>query len=84
MGILMTAGKTMDQEITNYLPHLSNIQKQAVLNVIKTFAAEQQDWWNKISEEQQLGIDKALAEMKAGKLTTHEEVLKKYKKWVKK
>lgn len=41
------------------------------------------DWWHKISNEQQTAIDKALAEMKAGKLTPHDEVIKKYKKWLK-
>ena len=45
---------------------------------------EQEDWWNEISKEQQKAIDKALTEMKEGELTTHEEVMKKYKKWLKK
>lgn len=79
----MGAVKLIDQEITQYLLHLNVRQKQAVLNVVKTFAAEQQDWWDEISEEQQQTIDKSLAEMKAGKLTSHDEVMKKYRKWVK-
>lgn len=45
---------------------------------------EQNDWWDEIGEEQQKAIDKALVEMKAGKLTPHDEVMKKYKKWLKK
>jgi len=44
---------------------------------------DQHDWWNEISEEQKKAIDKTLAEMKAGKLTPHDEVMKKYKKWLK-
>jgi predicted transcriptional regulator len=84
MHIAMGAVKKIDQEIAQYLPHLNIQQKQAVLSVVKTFAAEQQDWWDEISEEQQQAIDKALAEMKAGKLTPHDEVMKKYKKWLKK
>ena len=40
--------------------------------------AEQNDWWYEIGEEQQQAIDKAILESKAGKLTTHEEVMKKY------
>ncbi len=80
----MGAVKLIDQQITQYLPHLNAKQKQAVLSVVKTFAAEQQDWWDEISEEQQQAIDKSLAEMKAGKLTPHDEVMKKYKKWLKK
>lgn len=69
----------IDDEIVQYLPHLSTRQKKTVLNVVKTFAAQQDDWWDKISEEQQQAIDKSLAEMKAGKLTSNDEVMKKYK-----
>lgn len=81
---VMGVAKPIEQEITQYLPHLNVKQKQAVLSVVKTFAAEQQDWWDEISEEQQQAINKSLAEMKAGKLTPHDEVMKKYKKWLKK
>ena len=80
----MQAVKSLDKAITEYLPHLNVKQKKTVLNVVKTFMEEQKDWWEEISEEQQKSIDKALLEMKAGKLTPHEEVMKKYKKWLKK
>ena len=41
---------------------------------------EQTDWWDEIGEEQQKAIDKSLAEIKAGRLTTHAAIMKKYKK----
>ncbi len=84
MNINMGAIKLIDEKITQYLPHLTIRQKQVVLWVVKTFAAEQQDWWEEIGEEQQRAITKSLAEMKAGKLTPHDEVMKKYKKWLRK
>jgi predicted transcriptional regulator len=80
----MGVPKIIDQEIAQYLPHLNTKQKEAVLSVVKTFAAEQQDWWDEISQEQQQSINRALTEMEAGKLTPHDEVMKKYKKWLKK
>lgn len=80
----MAVARMIDQQISQYLPHLNAKQKQAVLNVVRTFAAEQQDWWDEIGEQQQQVIDKSLAEMKEGKLTPHDEVMKKYKKWLKK
>ena len=80
----MRAVKIIDQEIAQYLPRLNDQQKEAVLSVVKTFAAEQKDWWDEISKEQQEAIDQSLVEMKAGKLTSQDEVLKKYKKWLKK
>jgi hypothetical protein len=80
----MRAVRIIDQEIAQYLPRLNDQQKEAVLSVVKTFAAEQKDWWDEISKEQKEAIDQSLVEMKAGKLTPQDEVLKKYKKWLKK
>ena len=55
-------------------------KKLAVLGLIKNFTAIQQDWWDEISKEQQDAIDASLAEMKAGNLLPHEEVMKNYSK----
>ena len=80
----MKAAASLDKEIAQLLPQLNVKQKKTVLTVVKTFMEEQKDWWDEIGEEQQKAIDKSLAEMKAGKLTPHNEVMKKYKKWLKK
>ena len=80
----MKAAASLDKEITQLLPQLNAKQKKTVLTVVKTFMEEQKDWWDEIGEEQQKAIDKSLAEMKAGKLTPHNEVMKKYNKWLKK
>ncbi len=80
----MRTVKSLDQQITQYLPQLNVKQKKTVLTVVKTFMENQQDWWDEISEEQQKAIDKSLAEIKEGKLPPpHTEVMKKYKKWLK-
>ena len=84
MKPVMNTATALDKEINQYLPQLNVKQKRTVLTVVKTFMEDQQDWWDEIGEEQQKAIDKALAEMKAGKLTPHDEVMKKYKKWLKK
>jgi predicted transcriptional regulator len=84
MKTIMNTATALDNEINQYLPQLNVKQKRTVLTVVKTFMEDQQDWWDEIGEEQQKAIDKALAEMKAGKLTPHDEVMKKYKKWLKK
>jgi predicted transcriptional regulator len=71
--------KSLDKEIASHLHLLSAEQKKTVLTVVKRVTVEKQDWWDEISTEQQIAVDKALADMKAGKLTPHEEVMKKYK-----
>ena len=80
----MRTARVIDREINQYLPRLSDQQKEAVLGVVKSFAAERQDWWDSIGREQQLAIDKSLAEMKAGKVVPQDEALKKHRKWLKK
>ena len=80
----MAAAKSLDNEIVESLTFLNTRQKRTVLTVVKTFMEEQSDWWDEISEEQQKSIDRSLAEMKAGKLTPHDEAMKKYKRWLKK
>ena len=77
MKMNMNAATSIDKEIAQYLPRLNEKQKKTVLTVVKTFMEEQKDWWDEISGEQQKAIDKALTEMKAGKLTPHDEVMKK-------
>ena len=80
----MGIAKPVVKEINQYLEHLNDRHQKAVLTIVKTFAQEEEDWWDEISQEQQQAIDKSLEEMKAGKLTPHDEVMKKYKKWLKK
>jgi predicted transcriptional regulator len=76
----MNAATSLENEITQCLPQLNTRQKRTVLTVVKTFVEQQTDWWDEISEAQQKSIDKSLAQMKAGKVTPHSEVMKKYKK----
>jgi predicted transcriptional regulator len=83
-SIFMDTTESLDREIANSLSRLSLKQKKTVLTVVKAFINEQKDWWDEISETQQKAIDKSLEEMKAGKLTAHDEVMKSYKKWLKK
>ncbi|MEO6732394.1 MAG: hypothetical protein ABIN01_14345 [Ferruginibacter sp.] len=79
----MNAATSLDKEIAQYLAYLNERQKKTVLTVVKTFAEEQNDWWDEMGHEQQHEIDKAITEMKEGKLTPHESVMKTYKKWLK-
>jgi predicted transcriptional regulator len=74
---------TLDEKITQSLSQLNVKQKKTVLNVVETFVQGQNDWWDEIGEEQQKAIDKSLQEVKEGKLTPHNEVMKKYSKWIK-
>lgn len=40
------------------------------------------DWWNDISDDEKSAIEEGLADIKAGRLKSHEEVRKLYEKWL--
>jgi predicted transcriptional regulator len=39
-------------------------------------------WWNKTSKQERNSIDEGLADIKAGRVKSHEEVKKLYVKWL--
>jgi predicted transcriptional regulator len=65
---------------------IDKISDSNVLNAVKTLlagkAAAQEDWWDTISDEERAEIEQGLAEADRGELIPHEEVMKKYEKWL--
>lgn len=80
----MGAAKVLDKEINHYLGQLNTHQKEVVLSVVKTFAHEEDDWWNEVEKAAEGSIKRGLQQAKQGKVTPHAEVMKKYKKWLSK
>lgn len=70
----MDTGKSPDTKFIQNPPELNVKQKRTAP------IEEQKDWWDNISQEQQQAIDQSLTEMKASKVTSHEELIKKYMK----
>ena len=66
----MGTPRSLDKEISHYLPRLSSRQKETVLTVVKTFAEESEadKWKDKtfIAE-----MDRRFAEMESGKVKTY-------------
>jgi len=53
--------------------------------IYRMFEVEKEyDWWDELPEEIQQEIDLSVEEVKKGKNIPHEEVMKKYAKWLKK
>lgn len=40
------------------------------------------DWWDEISAEERSEIEEGLAQADKGKVTSHQEVMAKYEKWL--
>lgn len=75
---------TLDQQILNYLGYLSDKKKKAVLSVVKTFAEESVTLWDLMPDEVKKGVEKGVEQSKKGAGKSHDEVMKKYSKWLKK
>lgn len=44
--------------------------------------SEQKDWWDEIDEEVKAAVEEGIAQLNRGEGIPHEEVMKKYKKWL--
>jgi hypothetical protein len=40
------------------------------------------DWWNDISDTQKASIERGLKDMEVGNVTSHEDMVKLYSKWL--
>jgi predicted transcriptional regulator len=50
---------------------------QAMLEV-----EQESDWWDDLGEEAKASIERGLKDADAGRVTPHDVVMKKYKKWL--
>jgi hypothetical protein len=75
---------TTDQQILNYLGYLSEKKKKAVLSVVKTFAEETLTLWDLMPDEVKKDVELSIQQSKKGIGKSHEDVMKKYSKWLKK
>jgi predicted transcriptional regulator len=65
---------------------IDKITDSNILNAVKTLlsgkAVTQTDWWDTISDEERAEIEQGFAEADRGEVITHEDVMRKYQKWL--
>ena len=62
---------------------LSTIEDLSVINkIIDLKKQENKDWWNSISENEKLSVEKGLQDAEAGKLNSHSKARQLYDKWL--
>jgi predicted transcriptional regulator len=65
---------------------IDKISDRNILKALRTLlsekAATKADWWDTISKEEREEIEQGLSEAEKEEITPHEEVMKKYKKWM--
>jgi len=72
----------MRKKIKKYIDEADDRVVNMIFSMLE--ADKEKDWWDELPEEVQEGIDRAIAELDAGKGIPHEQVMKKYKKWLSK
>ncbi len=73
--------KTIDAQLLKYWPMLEKEEKQSILGVIKTFLKQKEAPRRLTIEEYNRELDEAEARIRAGKFTSHEDVLKESESW---
>ena len=64
---------------------LVGLTDQTIIEKIKWLKDDQTsatDWWDEISKAEKASIERGLEDIKNGRITLHEEVRKKYEKWL--
>ncbi len=62
---------------------LTSVNDVSIIEKIKSFRLKSsKDWWNEISEAEKQAIEQGLKDAEEGKLIPHDEVKKKYEKWL--
>ena len=70
-------------DIIQWIAGLNDKSTLQQLKKIKELStAKQQDWWDTISLEERLSIERGLEDSQKGKITPHSEFRKRYEKWL--
>lgn len=66
--------------------YILSISSEESIQKIKNYIInqKQEDFWNELPLEIQREVEEAIKELENGKGITHEKVMKKYEKWLKK
>lgn len=76
----------MDIQLEKYkiIEWVTSLKDVTILKRLKSIKEEshEEDWWDSLSPAEKEGIQKGLQDIEDGKITSHEEVMKKMKKRV--
>ncbi|HCY75233.1 MAG TPA: hypothetical protein DHV28_04885 [Ignavibacteriales bacterium] len=74
----------LDSEKLKIIDWIANITDESMIAKIKLLKdhPNETDWWDEISDAEKASIERGLADAAAGRVVPHEEVRKKYEKWL--
>ncbi|MCX6243486.1 MAG: hypothetical protein NTU98_02180 [Bacteroidetes bacterium] len=72
LDIIQKICEIQDNELIDLIKNIIDIPKTA-----------KSDWWSKITQEEQDSINRGLNDLQQGKVHSHDQIRKKYEKWLK-
>ena len=80
----MAKNLTLEKEKLAIIKWVTSLKDETAIERLKMLRDKiiHKDWWNEITEEEEIAIDKGLADVKAGLIKSHKEVRKLYAKWL--
>jgi hypothetical protein len=70
--------ETIKLELIEWLTKLKDLDTLNYLKIVKDSRSRKQDWWNDLTEQQKLGIQRGLKDIDEGRIVSHSDVKKKY------
>lgn len=74
-------------EKLDIIQKICEIQDNDLIDLIKKIidipSASKTDWWDQLSEQEQESVKRGLDDLQHGKVHTHDQIRKKYAKWLK-
>lgn len=71
---------TLKKQVKKYLDNADEKTIKMIHAMLEVDAEE--DWWDGISEKAKESIGRGLKDYEDGRIISHKEVMKKYKKWL--
>ena len=74
----------LDSEKLKIIDWITNLKDESIIARIRLLKdhSKETDWWDEISDSEKASIERGLADAEAGRVVPHEEVRKKYEKWL--
>jgi len=77
----------ISSEKLEIIQRIIDIQDNELLSLVKSIISapgkSKTDWWDQISEEEIESINRGLEDHNQGRVQSHDQIRKKYEKWLK-
>lgn len=78
----MAASAVLKKQVKKFVDEASEKDLRMIYNLFEL--NKQEDWWKEIGKDHQKAIKEAIAEADKGMVIPHTEMVKSYKRWLKK